>query len=218
MSSIVYLVDDDTEVLKSLGFFLRSSRLQVEPMCSGEAFEKMVAGEQQRVGSNAVWPTDPCCLILDINMPGISGTELFEWLKARALTDVMPVVFITGHGDVAMAVGLVKSGAFDFIEKPINPERLVQIITEAHTASGAALMKKQRDQAVMRRWLSLTPRERETLLLLEQGLNNEEVCSRLGIALATVKTHRLEARKKLGVRGVAELRHHVPAELLHRGS
>jgi len=202
---VVYLVDDDERVLNALSCMLRVSGLHVEKYASGDAFASRVDAELSRQRSSTCWPQHESCVVLDINMPGLSGTELFERLQALGLTKKMKVIFMTGYGDVAMAVSLVKSGAFDFLEKPVDPDRLVELIGYALDASAAALMQAKEEDADQERWGQLTAREKDVMKLAVKGFSNKEICETLNISMATTKTHRMSARSKLGIRGVVDL-------------
>ena len=120
---IVYLVDDEDVVRDALAWLLRSRRLLSEGFTSGEAFEAML--DAKPAAARAAWPTSPSCLLLDVRMPGISGLVLFEHLAERGMLPALPVIFLTGHGDVPTAVAAVKRGAFDFVEKPFSDNALV---------------------------------------------------------------------------------------------
>ena len=145
---IVYLVDDEDVVRDALGWLLRSRRLLSEGFASAEAFEAMLAAKTP--AALAEWPVAPSCLLLDVRMPGMSGLSLFERLVERGLIAALPVIFLTGHGDVPTAVAAVKRGAFDFVEKPFSNNALVDRIEQALAASAAAIGAR-RERARRRR-------------------------------------------------------------------
>jgi two-component system response regulator DctR len=129
----VYLVDDEDVVRDALAWLLRSRRLLSEGFASAEAFEAMIDGRlaTRDPGGFSSWPGSPSCLLLDVRMPGTSGLVLFERLIERKLLSVMPVIFLTGHGDVPTAVAAVKRGAFDFVEKPFYDNAQVDRVEQA---------------------------------------------------------------------------------------
>ena len=126
---IVYLVDDEEVVREALAWLLRSRRLLSEGFASAEAFEAMLGNKPP--AARAAWPAGPSCLLLDVRMPGMSGLALFDRLIERGLIEAMPVIFLTGHGDVPTAVAAVKRGAFDFVEKPFSDNALVDRVEQA---------------------------------------------------------------------------------------
>ena len=132
---IVYLVDDEEVVREALAWLLRSRRLLSEGFASAEAFEAMLGNKPP--AARAAWPAGPSCLLLDVRMPGMSGLALFERLAERGLLELLPVIFLTGHGDVPTAVAAVKRGAFDFVEKPFSDNALVDRIEQGLALQGA---------------------------------------------------------------------------------
>ena len=134
-NATVFIVDDDASVREALAWLLRSRHLLSESYAGGEEFEAML-----RAGYS---PSQPCCLVLDVRMPGMSGLALFDKLAERGLVEVMPVIFLTGHADVPTAVDLVKRGAFDFCEKPFSDNALVDRIEHAIGRSQAVLTARQ---------------------------------------------------------------------------
>ena len=198
---VVYLVDDETVVRDALAWLLRSRRLLSEGFGHAEAFEAYLATRDLAGG----WPDAPSCLLLDVRMPGTSGLVLFERLIERGLTSALPVIFLTGHGDVPTAVAAVKRGAFDFVEKPFSDNALVDRVLQALEASGQAILQRRGRLAVQRALADLTDREREVFHLVIEGLTTKEVARRLDIAVKTAENHRTRAMEKLGVKNVAEL-------------
>ena len=200
---MVYLVDDEDVVRDAVAWLLRSRRLLSQGHRSAEAFEAALdADPGVRPGD---WPTSPSCLLLDLRMNGMSGLALFERLSDRGLTQAMPVIFLTGHGDVPTAVAAVKRGAFDFVEKPFSNNALVDRIEQALQAS-AATISARRERALRLRGLSeLSEREQEVMALIAQGLPNKLIADRLNISTRTVEVHRARVFDKLAVGSAVEL-------------
>jgi two-component system, LuxR family, response regulator DctR len=204
---VVYVVDDEDVVRDSFAWLLRSRRLLSEAFSSAEAFEAFVGGQ------GSAWPTSPACLLLDVRMPGMSGLVLFERLAERGLLTALPVIFLTGHGDVPTAVTAVKSGAFDFVEKPFSNNALVDRIELALMASGAELQRRRALHAVERTLAGLTEREVEVMRLVVAGRPNKLIADELGISVRTVEVHRARVFEKMNVRSAVEL-----ANLLRGGA
>jgi two-component system response regulator DctR len=200
---VVYLVDDEDVVRDALAWLLRSRRLLSEGFGSAEAFWQHL---QARRGDDATrWPTSPSCLVLDVRMPGTSGLELFERLAEAGLLPVLPVIFLTGHGDVPTAVAAVKRGAFDFVEKPFSNNALVDRVEQA-LMSGAAELSRQLEQRQRgRRVAELTEREAEVMRLVIEGHPNKRIADELGISVRTVEVHRARIFDKMGVKSAVEL-------------
>lgn len=187
----VFVVDDDAGVRASIRLLLKSVGIPATPMASAQEF------------LDAFDPAQPGCLVLDIRMPGMNGLELQQQLNLRGA--IMPVLFITGHGDVPMAVEAMQQGAFDFLQKPFRDQELIDRIHKAlerDRESRAALT--QHDQ-IRAKLLSLTTREREVLDLLTQGKQNKVMAAELGISQRTVEIHRAHVMDKLGARSLAQL-------------
>jgi len=195
----VYLVDDEDVVRDALAWLLRSRRLLSEGFASAEAFEAMLAGRPSG------WPTAPSCLLLDVRMPGTSGLVLFERLIERKLLDSMPVIFLTGHGDVPTAVAAVKRGAFDFVEKPFADNALVDRIEQALGKSSAAILQRREVESVAKRLAELTDRERDVMRLVVEGRPNKLIADELDISVRTVEVHRARVFEKMDVRSAVEL-------------
>jgi two-component system response regulator DctR len=195
----VYLVDDEDVVRDALAWLLRSRRLLSEGFPSAESFEAMLASR------SAGWPTSPSCLLLDVRMPGTSGLVLFERLIERALLDALPVIFLTGHGDVPTAVAAVKRGAFDFVEKPFADNALVDRIEQALARSSAAILKRRDADSVAKRLAELTDRERDVMRLVVEGRPNKLIADELDISVRTVEVHRARVFEKMEVRSAVEL-------------
>jgi two-component system response regulator DctR len=200
---IVYLVDDEDVVRDALAWLLRSRRLLSEGFASAEAFETMLSHKSPQ--TLAAWPTAPSCLLLDMRMPGMSGLALFERLADRGLIGVLPVIFLTGHGDVPTAVSAVKRGAFDFVEKPFSDNALVDRIEQALQLSEAGIRARDRRERVRRRLDELTDRERDVMRLVIEGRPNKLIADDLAISVRTVEVHRARVFEKMDVRSAVEL-------------
>ena len=198
---IVYLVDDETVVRDALAWLLRSRRLLSEGFGHAEAFEAFLATRDLAGG----WPDAPSCLLLDVRMPGTSGLVLFERLVERGLTSALPVIFLTGHGDVPTAVAAVKRGAFDFVEKPFSDNALVDRVVQALEASTQAIGRRRDKLALQRALADLTEREREVMARVVAGLANKLIADELDISVRTVEVHRARMFEKMNVRSAVEL-------------
>jgi two-component system, LuxR family, response regulator DctR len=196
---MVYLVDDEDVVRDALAWLLRSRRLLSEGFASAEAFEAHLATR------HAPWPDAPSCLLLDVRMPGTSGLVLFERLVERGLCATLPVIFLTGHGDVPTAVAAVKRGAFDFVEKPFSNNALVDRVELALQGSAAAIRQRQAAAAVRHALAELTEREREVMQLVVDGRANKLIADALDISVRTVEVHRARVFEKMNVKSAVEL-------------
>lgn len=202
---MVYLVDDEDVVRDALGWLLRSRRLLSEGFASAEAFEAML---DARPEGGKGWPNAPSCLLLDVRMPGMSGLALFERLIERGLCGdqaALPVIFLTGHGDVPTAVAAVKRGAFDFVEKPFSDNTLVDRIEQALAISERAITEREQQQQMAKRLAELTEREREVMTLVVQALPNKLIADQLNISVRTVEVHRARVFEKMNVKSAVEL-------------
>ena len=200
---VVYRVGDEEVVRDALAWLLRSRRLLAEGFDSADAFEAFVAA--RTAPGQAAFPGAPVCLVLDVRMPGTSGLVLFEHLAERGLLPLLPVIFLTGHGDVPTAVAAVKRGAFDFVEKPFSNNALVDRVELALQASGAALRERQARLGVGRALAELTDREREVMQLVIAGRPNKLIADELDISVRTVEVHRARVFEKMAVRSAVEL-------------
>ncbi|HEX9243453.1 MAG TPA: response regulator [Anaeromyxobacter sp.] len=188
---IVHVVDDDDAIRDALAWLLRSRGLAARTWPSAEAF-------------HAEWSEGMCgCLVLDVRMDGMSGVELFDRLLARASR--LPVIFLTGHGDVPLAVGALKKGAFDFVEKPFNDNDLVDRILAALSHDTLQRRRLETEATVAARLAALTPRERQVMERVLAGDYNKTIADALGIAVRTVEVHRARIFEKMGVRSAVEL-------------
>ena len=190
VTAIVFVVDDDVSVRESLELLIRAAGWQPETFASALEFQSRPR------------PTVPCCLVLDVTLPGLSGLELQQQLTER--TD-MPIIFITGHGDVPMTVQAMKAGAVEFLTKPFNDAVLLDAIRGAIERSRAALREESEIQRLRSCYASLTPREREVMALVVAGLLNKQVGGELGISEITVKAHRGQMMRKMKADSLAAL-------------
>jgi FixJ family two-component response regulator len=181
-TSIVFVVDDDVSVRESLELLIKTAGWQPETFASAQEFLS-----RRR-------PTVPCCLVLDVTLPGLSGLELQPQLAER--TD-MPIIFITGHGDVPMTVQAMKAGAVEFLTKPFKDDVLLDAIRGAIERSRAALRQDSEMRVLRSSYASLTRREREVMALVVSGLLNKQVGGELGISEITVKAHRGQVMRKM---------------------
>jgi two-component system response regulator FixJ len=187
---VVHLVDDDAAIRRSVGFMLKTSGHRVETYESGT--ELLKASTHLEEG----------CILLDIRMPGMDGLEVQEVLQDKGVS--LPVIIMTGHGDVSLAVKAMKAGAVDFIEKPFEKEALLASLEEGYRrlTRKEATDDRMRDAAI--RLQALTSRERDVLDGLAQGLPNKTIAYDLGISPRTVEIHRANLMTKLGVRSLSE--------------
>jgi FixJ family two-component response regulator len=187
---VVFVVDDDVSVRESLELLIQSAGWQPETFASAEEFL-----ERSDIGG-------PSCLVLDVRLPSLNGLDLQKRIIHRA--DV-PVIFITGYGDVPTTVEAMKAGAVEFVTKPWDNDVLLTSITQALERSRLALAHETQSRALKERYQSLTRRERETMDLVVSGLLNKQIAAELGISEVTVKAHRGRVMKKMGVESLAEL-------------
>ena len=188
---VVYLVDDDPDVLKALERLLLSVDLAVQAFESPERFLQSL--DSTRTG----------CLVVDLAMPGLNGLELQEELERRA--SLLPIVFLTGRGDIAASVRAMKHGAVDFLTKPVDDATLIGVVQDA-LVKGQGLWQARDERVRMEaRLATLTARERQVLEHVVAGRLNKQIAAALGIAEKTVKFHRGNLMRKMGVRSVAEL-------------
>lgn len=194
----IYLVDDDAGVREALAWLLRTRRLLSVGFDSADAFLAEVQSWTRE-------PDVPCCLLLDVRMPGMSGLALFEQLLALPWQAAMPVIFLSGHADVPTAVDAVKRGAFDFCEKPFSDNALVDRVEQALQRSAQELAQRNARRDMQQRMDSLTERERDVMRLVIEGLPNKLVADQLNISVRTVEVHRSRVFDKMGVKSAVEL-------------
>ena len=188
----VYVVDDDASMRKSLLRLLKSLGVEASGFASAEAFlEAEIESDR------------PCCMILDIRMPGLTGMELQEHLVARDYS--IPIIFITGHGDLPMGVKAMKQGAVDFLKKPFDEQDLLESIQIALSRDKRVRTAMAESQKAHDCLSTLTPREHEILTFVITGMLNKQIADALEISEKTVKAHRGQVTEKLGVYSVAEL-------------
>lgn len=187
----VFVVDDDEAVRTSLRLLLKSVGLPVETLASAQEFLDQF--DPHRAG----------CLVLDIRMPGMSGLELQQQLNDRH--SIMPIVFITGHGDVPMAVEAMQAGAVDFIQKPFRDQDLIDRINRALEKDRDMRSALRERDEIRRRMSQLTPREREVLELVTRGKANKVIAGDLNVSQRTVEIHRARVMEKMGANSLAHL-------------
>jgi FixJ family two-component response regulator len=187
----VFVIDDDPSVRKSLARLLKSLGFDAETFASAELF--LARKHYDGIG----------CIVLDVQMPGLSGMDLQDELSRADYS--MPIIFITGHGNIPMSVQAMKRGAVDFLPKPFDDEELVQAVKKAIEKDRIAKAERAEVHDVLRRIEQLTPREHDVLRCVITGMLNKQIALQLGIAEKTVKVHRGRVMEKLGVDSVAEL-------------
>lgn len=189
--AVIYVVDDDDAIRDSLRFLLKSVGLQSETYASAAEF--LESFDPARHG----------CLIADIRMPGMSGLELQEELNRRHVE--IPIIIITGHGDVPMAVNAMKAGATDFIQKPFRDQDLIDRIHKALQIDQERSLSRREELSIRRRLETLTPRETEVMEMVVKGCANKVIALDLGVSQRTVELHRARVMHKMGVRALADL-------------
>jgi RNA polymerase sigma factor (sigma-70 family) len=187
----VFVVDDDRAMRDSLRWLIESIGMRVLAYESATDFLREYDPER------------PGCLILDVRMPGMSGLELHERLKRYEMT--VPVIFITGHGDVPMAVRAMKAGAVDFISKPFHDQTLLDRVQQAVERDRQNRLKRAERLEIYARWTKLTPREREVMEMVIAGHSNKSIASRLGVSSKTVEAHRAKFMEKMRANSLPDL-------------
>jgi len=189
--AVVFVVDDDAAVRCSLENLIRSVGLRAETFASAQEFLR-----NKR-------PDVPTCLVLDVRLPDLSGLDL---QKRMAEADMeIPIIFITGHGDIPMTVQAMKAGAVEFLTKPFREQELLDAIHQALERDSQARERRAEIEGLRRRFASLTPREREVMVLVVAGLPNKQIAGELGASETTVKIHRHHVMEKMGAGSLADL-------------
>jgi RNA polymerase sigma factor (sigma-70 family) len=188
---VVFVVDDDLSVRSSLKFLISTVGLQVESFDSADTFLHRKP------------PDVPSCLVLDVRLPGLSGLDLQRELAARNMR--IPIVFVTGHGDVPMGVRAMKAGAVEFLTKPFRDQDLLDAIRIALERDRARREQEKEVTALQQRFESLTPREREVISMVVSGMLNKQIAGQLGTAENTVKVQRSRAMEKMHAPSLADL-------------
>jgi FixJ family two-component response regulator len=188
---LVFIVDDDASLRESLKNLIRSVGLRVEPFASAQEFLRSKR------------PDVPGCLVLDVRLQGVSGLDL---QKRMADSDIeMPIIFISGHGDIPMTVQAMKAGAVEFLTKPFRDQDLLDAVQHALERDRAAREQREEIQKLRRRFELLTQREREVMGLVVTGLLNKQIAGELGTSETTVKIHRHQVMEKMAANSLAEL-------------
>jgi FixJ family two-component response regulator len=188
---VVFVVDDDSSMREALSSLIRSVGLRVEPYSSAQAF------------LCSPRPDTPACLVLDVRLPEFSGLELQRALATAG--DGIPIIFITGHGDIPMSVRAMKGGAVEFLTKPFADSDLLDAVRQSLERDRAAREQRAQVYRIKRRYDSLTSRERQVLREVLTGKLNKQIAATLGVSEITVKVHRRRVMEKMGARSVAEL-------------
>jgi FixJ family two-component response regulator len=188
----VFLVDDDPSVRRGLTRLIKSAGHQVQTFASAREF--LETFPQSR---------DPGCLVLDVRMPGLTGLDLQQELQKTKT--VLPIIFITGHGDIPTTVKAMKDGAVDFLPKPVQDTDLLRAIQQALVRGARDRAERAELENIQSRAQTLTPREREVMELVTKGLLNKQIASELGTVEKTIKVHRARVMRKMQVKSLAEL-------------
>lgn len=188
---VVYVIDDDADVRRSLTWLLDSVQLPVQSFASALEFLESPLLDA------------PACIVLDIRMRGMSGLQLQSHLQQQGCA--IPIIFMTGHGDIAMSVQAMRAGAFDFLEKPFHPQQMLNQIQNCLQHAEAIYRAQRTQQQQQQKLQSLSPREREIMALLVEGYASKVIAQKLNISHKTVEIHRAHIRQKLGTESIAHL-------------
>ncbi|ATH78159.1 DNA-binding response regulator [Vreelandella venusta] len=187
--STIAVVDDDTALRESLVWLLSSVGLTAQPFASGDAF---LAAPRDEIAA----------LLLDVRMPGLSGLQVQQALLDQQ--DTLPIIMMTGHGDVPMAVAALKAGAFEFIEKPFNPQQLIEIVQRALEHARQRQQAQAQVADLQARYAALKPKEQQIMTHVARGLTNREIAEHMGVSPKTVEVYRLRAMKTMQAGNVAD--------------
>jgi two-component system, LuxR family, response regulator DctR len=193
---LVLICDDEAAVRDALAWLMRSRGLNARGFANGEDLHAFL---QSTPAAN------PMVVLLDVRLGGMSGIETFERMRAQPGLALVPVIFLTGHGDIPMAVDAVKRGAFDFFEKPFNDNALVDRVFTALDSARSGLLQRAASDQIKRRYLNLSERERQVMRLVLAGKLNKQIADELDIAMRTVEVHRASVFEKMAVRSAVEL-------------
>ncbi len=187
----VFVVDDDISIRDAIRNLLRSVGLKVETFTTAQEF------------LNAERPAGPCCLVLDVRLPGLSGLDLQRQLVE--MNRAVPIVFITGHGDIPMSVKAIKAGAIEFLVKPFRDQDLLDAVRQGVDRDRETRSREGEMADLRERYMSLTPREREAMTYVVRGVINKQIAGEMGISEATVKLHRGRLMHKMRAESLADL-------------
>jgi FixJ family two-component response regulator len=189
--SLVYVIDDDESMRRSVKRLLKAHGFSAEAFASADDFLTLARAER------------PSCLVLDLSLPGMNGLELQKEMERRELG--LPIVFITGHGDIPTSVEAMKGGAVDFLSKPFSAKALIEAVELAMARARGDEKRRRERTDVDRRVSALTPRELEVMKLVVTGMMNKQIASELGTSIKTIKVHRSRVMQKMGAESVADL-------------
>lgn len=188
---VVYIIDDDQELCRSLAWLLESVRIRSQCFTDVRTFLESYDRDQ------------PACMVLDVRMPEVGGFELQEILNRAG--SVIPVIFVSAHGDIRMSVRALQNGAVDFLEKPYDPQHMLEVVQQALRTAQEQFALAARQRLLQARLGSLSPREREILRMVIDGVPSKNIATRLGISTKTVDVHRTRIREKAGAESMATL-------------
>jgi len=191
MNHIVYIVDDDAAVTSALTNLLSADNYTVISFSSADDFL-----------AHAIAPL-PCCLILDINLPGADGFDVAQALIDRGYS--IPTIFLTGFGTIPVTVRAMKTGACEFLTKPVDPERMLEAVAEALHIAGQNMASSEERREMFQRHQTLTPRENEVMLLAISGLLNKQIAAEMGVSEITAKVHKRRVMEKMNARSLSDL-------------